>query len=193
MENRRQWEDLGQGKGATIRGPNLCAVTALWKYHLFLAAKGAWPPDCLYLHSEETTQCCLEIPEQTASEQSRIFCFPVIHLLFWSRIHFAQSLIFMLSIWRKAFTDQWVYSHASGSGFSHELVNVTIKSVWFSSLNKVADNSVFKYTHSIPGAAWSKYRRCPTREAAPKLVYSPEVVVVDAIMLNTQTFTCNRG
>lgn len=34
-------EDLGQGRGAAMLGPNLCAVTALWKYHLFLAAKGA--------------------------------------------------------------------------------------------------------------------------------------------------------
>lgn len=31
----------GRGRGATVLGPNRCAVTALWKYHLSLAAKAA--------------------------------------------------------------------------------------------------------------------------------------------------------
>lgn len=74
-KRRRQKQDLGQGRGAAILGPNLCAVTALWKYHLFLAAKGAWPSDCLYLHSEETTECCLKIPKETASVQDSICAF----------------------------------------------------------------------------------------------------------------------
>lgn len=40
-KRRRQKGDLGQGRRAAMPGPNLCAVTALWKYHLSLAAKGA--------------------------------------------------------------------------------------------------------------------------------------------------------
>lgn len=43
MEKRE--EDKGgiwdRGRGATVLGPNHCAVTALWKYHLSLAAKAA--------------------------------------------------------------------------------------------------------------------------------------------------------
>lgn len=66
VERRRQRGDLGQARGAAVLGPNLCAVTALWKYHLFLAGKEAWPSDFLYLHSEETIGCHSEIPDQTA-------------------------------------------------------------------------------------------------------------------------------
>lgn len=111
---RRQREDLGQGRGAAILGPNLCAVTALWKYHLFHTAKGAWPSDCLNLHSEETTRCHLKIPEATASVQNSIFAF----LLFWSRLHLAHSLIFLFTMCRKAFTDQWFYSYVFSLGFN---------------------------------------------------------------------------
>lgn len=42
MEKRgRQRKDLGQGRAAAVLSPSLGAVTALWKYHLFLAARGA--------------------------------------------------------------------------------------------------------------------------------------------------------
>lgn len=78
----------GFGTGAEeppYLAPNLCAVTALWKYHLFLAAKGAWPSDCLYLHSAGTTRSHLEIPGETESIQNRIFAFPSYARCFWRR------------------------------------------------------------------------------------------------------------
>lgn len=44
IDGKRE-EDKGgiwdRGRGATALGPNHCAVTALWKYHLSLAAKSS--------------------------------------------------------------------------------------------------------------------------------------------------------
>lgn len=52
----RSREDLGASSRATVLRPRTsCAVTALWKYHLFLAVKGAWPAVWFFfLHSEHS-------------------------------------------------------------------------------------------------------------------------------------------
>lgn len=67
----KQWETKEDG----ILGPSLGAVTALWKYHLFLTARRAWPSDSLYLHSGQSAQCHLKAHKEPASMRRSIFCF----------------------------------------------------------------------------------------------------------------------
>lgn len=68
--------------------------------------------------------------EKVCINTEQYLCFPVIQLLAWNRKHCAESLIFMLSICREAFTDQWFYRIVDFfplHGFLHDLVNATIE------------------------------------------------------------------
>lgn len=161
-----QREDLGQSRGAAILGPHLRAVTALWKYHLFPAARRAWPSHRLYLNSEETTACRLTIPEETASLHTALFGLFLLYT-FW----FGMDYIFCTRCSACAPNEQRrfyrsTYLHPC---FLHDLLNGTIEVIWFSSLFKIPAEiqCLTTLTHSLvlphpaPAQTWSKYRRVP--------------------------------
>lgn len=91
------------------------------------------------------------------------FHFPLMLLLFCSWIHFEQSLIFMLSVWRKAFTDPCVYGFFIQLGFLQDTASGTIKLISFKVDITQGWNALI---HSLPAQlhdahTWSKYRQMP--------------------------------
>lgn len=130
------------------------------------------------------------------------FCFPVIRSLFWNRVLFAHSLILMLVCMLvyveklpqiNVFTAMSIFFQL---GFLHDLVNGTIKLIWFSSLYKIPEKlqclntltqSLVQHHHA---QTWSKYRKMPyeRNNTNPGLFGRSSRVAVDAIMLNKQVF-----
>lgn len=111
------------------------------------------------------------------------FCFPAALLLFWNRVHPAHSIILMLRICREAFRDQCVYTNEffffppPQLGFLHDLVNATIKLIWFSSLCKILDKiqclntptqSLMQHHHQLNPDL--NIEGCPVSEITPILV-----------------------
>lgn len=108
--------------------------------------------------------------ERVCINTEQYLCFPVIQLLPWNRKHCAESLIFMLSICREAFTDQWFYRIVdffppawllTWPGERYNWINL------FSSLYKILSKILSLNTlaqslmHQRHAQIWSKYRRMP--------------------------------
>lgn len=188
---KRQKEDLGWGRGATIPGSNLRVVSALWKYYRSVAAKGAWASDFQYLHSGEPIRCHMKWLLQYGA--AFLLSCHTLAALEWNTL----CIQFNINASCEAFTDQCVYRtecfFPPQPGFLHDLMNGTIELIWLSSLYKIRDKiqclntptqSLVQHHHQLKPDL--NIEGCPLSGIAPILLYFPGVV--DAIMLNKQAY-----